>query len=340
MTKEIIVHNVTKGFVDRQAGLPNWLKLKKRTKFYAVKNTSFSIDKGEIFGILGPNGCGKSTLIRMMSTLLLPDKGTIKVAGFNMIKEPEKIKELINRVSVEASFFKRLSAKENLLYASRLYGIEDKNAIAKFTSILSELGFEKKKINDPMEKFSRGMQQKVAIARGFITDPKIIMLDEPTTGLDPKSKLEVQRFIRRVYQETKITIVISSHDMSEVEKLCDRIAIMDKGNIIAIGTAQELKDLVASENTFELETSNNSKAIKILDLNNSRIETKDGNNKLESKSSGIIFQTNDVDNEIVKITTKLKENNIKFRHLKKVVPTLEDVFLKLTGKSLEDEDEE
>lgn len=330
MKYAIKIKNLTKGFHDKTNFMPKWLVSdSNKNKFYAVKNVSFDVKKREIFGILGPNGCGKSTLIRMISTLLTPDKGSVEVFNIDALKKPGEIKKLINRVSVEASFFKRLSAKENLLYASRLYGIEDKVAIKKFQQILNDLNFPESMINSQMMKFSRGMQQKVSIARGFITDPVLILLDEPTTGLDPKSKLDVQNFIQNLHAKKDLTIVISSHDMLEIEKLCDRIAIMDKGKIIAMGTSDELKEMVMKENTYELETSDSAKSKKLL-------QKFEQVHNIITHNSTVRFCTKDITLVADKITTTLKEKNIKFKNLKQVVPSLEDVFLEITGKSIED----
>lgn len=330
--KALVVKNVTKAFHDKSKIMPSWLSRdSKKTKFYAVKNVSFEVKEKEIFGILGPNGSGKSTLIRMLSTLLFPDSGRIGVFGFNVINEPDKVKELINRVSVEASFFKRLSANENLMYASRLYGLNPGKAKQKFTHILEELGFPLDKLSQPMEDFSRGLQQKVSIARGFLTDPILILLDEPTTGLDPKSKRDVQRFIRRIHKEKNITIILTSHDMEEVDRLCKRIAIMDRGKIIALGTSQELKRLVSKEDLFSLETTNNKEAIKILKKMN-------GMNKLKLEDGVISFTTSDLDTVLNEITRRLRRNKIRLKNFQRITPTLEDVFLKLTGKTLAEED--
>ena len=153
---------------------------------------SRSVYRREIFGVLGPNGSGKSTLIRLLSTLLLPDEGTITVFGLDVERDEMAVKRLINRVSVEAAFFKKLSPKENLLYGARLYGVSGKEADRKAREILGRLGLRESSYTSPMEDMSRGMQQKVAIARAFLTQPILLLLDEPTTGLDPRSKLEVQ----------------------------------------------------------------------------------------------------------------------------------------------------
>jgi len=214
----------------------------KRKVVWAVRDISFAVQTGEIFGILGPNGSGKSTLIRLIATLLLPDEGELRVFGHNVMRERMAVRRLINRVSVDAAFFKKLSAWENLQYASRLYGIGPSRAYELSRDILRAFGFDEENLHSPVENLSRGMQQKVSIARALLTSPRLLLLDEPTTGLDPRSKTEVQDFIRRVHREEKPTILLTSHDMREVEQLCDRVAILNKGRIAALDTVVNLKD--------------------------------------------------------------------------------------------------
>ncbi len=210
----------------------------------AVDHVSFEVQRREIFGVLGPNGSGKSTLIRLLSTLLLPDEGTIDVFGLDVVRHEMQVKRLINRVSVEAAFFKKLSPKENLLYGARLYGMSGKEADIKAREILGRLGLRDNAYTSPMEDMSRGMQQKVAIARAFLTQPILLLLDEPTTGLDPRSKMEVQTFVNELRDVHDATILITTHDMNEADALCDRIAILDDGKIVAMDTPAELKRLV------------------------------------------------------------------------------------------------
>jgi ABC-2 type transport system ATP-binding protein len=210
----------------------------------AVDHVSFSVHEAEIFGVLGPNGSGKSTLIRLIATLLLPDGGSITVFGHDVVSQPVQVQRLINRVSVEASFFKKLSPMENLLYGARLYGMEGKETRRKVIEILSRLGLEKNTIGQPMEEMSRGMQQKVAIARALLSRPRLLLLDEPTTGLDPRSKREVQAVIRELNEQYRTTILLTTHDMSEAETLCQRIAIVDNGKIVALDTPEALKRLI------------------------------------------------------------------------------------------------
>ena len=218
----------------------------------AVDEISFQVKLGQIYGILGANGSGKSTLIRLISTLLLPDSGQVNVFGYDVVKDSYRVRQMINRVSVEAAFFKRLSAEENLVYTARLYDIPVKEARRKAEQILSRLGFESRRMHEGMEDLSRGMQQKVAIARALLTSPILLLLDEPTTGLDPKSKRDVQDLINDVRHQHDAVVLLTTHDMIEAEKLCDQVAIIDNGKFIAEGTVKELKSLISQpEATLE-----------------------------------------------------------------------------------------
>ncbi len=214
----------------------------------ALNRVSFTVQRAEIFGVLGPNGSGKSTLIRLIATLLLPDAGKIKVFGHDVVEEAMAVRGLINRVSVEASFFKKLSPMENLIYGARLYGMTGRASRERIYSILSRLGIEERATHRPVEEMSRGMQQKVAIARALLTKPPVLLLDEPTTGLDPRSKREVQAVARELRDTSGTTILLTTHDMAEAESLCDRVAIMDLGEIVALDTPRALLRLVPSSN--------------------------------------------------------------------------------------------
>ncbi len=206
----------------------------------AVDDVSLEVWPGEIYGLLGANGSGKSTLIRLFSTLLTPDAGEVRVFGRDIDRDELAVKRMINRVSVEASFFKKLSAMENLVYAGRLYGVSPEVSRPKIQTILHRLGIEQARLNEPLEKLSRGMQQKVAIARAFLTAPMLLLLDEPTTGLDIRSKREVQTFVRDLRDEHDATILLTTHDLDEAARLADRIGILHQGRLVAEGTPAEL----------------------------------------------------------------------------------------------------
>ncbi|MBB6099103.1 ABC-2 type transport system ATP-binding protein [Deinobacterium chartae] len=221
------------------------------TRVAAVDGISFAVKKGEIYGILGPNGSGKSTLIRAISTLLIPDSGEVKIFGLDLQKDEAQVRRLLNRVSVDAAFYKKLSPRENLLYSAGLYGIPRAEAEAKSLEILRRLGLREKAFYEPLEEMSRGMQQKVAIARAFLASPVIVLLDEPTTGLDPKSRRDVQEFVLELRDAHDATIILTTHDMPEAERLCDRIAFIHGGRFVAEGSADELRARVGGNATLE-----------------------------------------------------------------------------------------
>ncbi len=218
-------------------------KFKKGRKGFAnaLNSVSLSLGRGEVVGILGPNGSGKSTLIRVVSTLTLPDAGEVEVFGIDAVKRPKEVQRYMNRVSVEASFFKKLSSMENLIFGAKLYGVSDRESKPRIREILEGIGFDYKRVGEPMEHLSRGMQQKIALARALLTSPMLMLLDEPTTGLDPRSKKDVQTLIQRIRADHESSILLCTHDMAEAEELCDRIGILLSGKLIAIDTAEGLK---------------------------------------------------------------------------------------------------
>jgi ABC-2 type transport system ATP-binding protein len=218
-------------------------KFKKGRKgySYALNSVSFTLKRGEVVGILGPNGSGKSTLVRVISTLTLPDAGEVEVFGVDAVTHPKVVQRYMNRVSVEASFFKKLSSMENLLFGAKLYGVSDRESKPMIREILEGIGFDFKRVNEPMEHLSRGMQQKIALARALLTSPMLMLLDEPTTGLDPRSKKDVQALIRSIRADHESSILLCTHDMGEAEELCDRIGILLNGKLMALDTAEGLK---------------------------------------------------------------------------------------------------
>ena len=233
----LLVDHVTKRFVVGR----------KKKPVLAVDDVSLRIERGEVYGILGANGGGKSTLIRLVSTLLTLDTGRVEVFGHDVEKDEMAVKRLINRVSVDAAFFKKLSPYENLVYAARLYGLDARKARDESIRILARLGISESRLGRPLEQMSRGMQQKVAIARAILTSPTLLLLDEPTTGLDPRSKLDVQAFVEELRDHHDATIVLTTHDLAEADRLCDRIGILDSGRLVTEGTPEQLKDRMVTE---------------------------------------------------------------------------------------------
>jgi len=225
-----------------------WAPLKEE---WALKGVSFYVQEGETYGLLGPNGSGKSTLIRILSTLLTADGGTVRVLGHTLPEGEQELRRKMGRVSVDAAFYKKLSPRENLLYAAQLYGLEPRQAEKRAMQILEQLGLESRRFNDPIEEMSRGMQQKIAIARALLINPPLLLLDEPTTGLDPKSRRDVQAFLEDLRAREGTTILLTTHDMAEAERLSHCIGFLAHGRLVAEGTAEELKRQAGSPNLEE-----------------------------------------------------------------------------------------
>jgi ABC-2 type transport system ATP-binding protein len=239
----VVVRDLSKSFTRRKG-------VHRRSRA-ALSHVSFTLERGECVAILGQNGSGKSTLVRLLSTLLLQDGGTAHVFGHDVFKEPRKVQRLVNRVSVEASFFKKMSAAENLAYAARFYGMGPRETHTKIPVILERVGFPSSRRGEPMENLSRGMQQKVALARALLTSPVLLLLDEPTTGLDPRSKQEVQTFIREIRHQHDSTILLCTHDMKEAEELADRIGLLDRGELLFIEPVEDVKERYGVETLEE-----------------------------------------------------------------------------------------
>jgi len=233
----LLVEHVTKRFMVGR----------KRRPVIAIGDVSLRLERAGTIGILGANGSGKSTLIRLVSGLLTLDEGRVEVFGHDIEREEMTVKRLINRVSVDAAFFKKLSPMENLLFAARLYGIDPGKARLEAVRITERLGIASKRLGRPVEQMSRGMQQKVAIARALLTSPALLLLDEPTTGLDPRSKLDVQTFIEEIRTSHDASIVLTTHDLDEADRLCDRITVLNDGRAVVQDTPAGLKELVGRQ---------------------------------------------------------------------------------------------
>ena len=243
------VDNLRKEFLRRDPDRSGLRRRRRRTP--ALEDVTFSIERGECVGVLGQNGSGKSTLVRLLSTLLLHDGGSAYVFGHDVFQEQRAVQRLVNRVSVEASFFKKMSSEENLRYAARFYGMTAAETRERVPLILERVGFPVRRRHEAMEHLSRGMQQKVSLARALLTSPVLLLLDEPTTGLDPRSKLEVQEFIREVWASHDATILLCTHDLAEAEALADRVGILDRGRLLCLEPANTLKERYDAETLEE-----------------------------------------------------------------------------------------
>lgn len=214
----------------------------------ALDQLSLDVRPGEIVGVVGPNGSGKTTLIRLVSAQSAPDAGRVTVFGHDTARDPRAARAALGRfgpVAPGAGFFLKLSPVENLLYGARQFAARPAETRRQMFAILRRLGLPQTALHRPMEGLSRGTQQKVAIARAFLAEPRLLLLDEPTTGLDPRSRREVQAFIRELRDEHGTTVLLTTHDMLEAEQLCDRVAIVDGGRLVTVDTPAALKQRVA-----------------------------------------------------------------------------------------------
>src|ERR1700681_2777627 len=231
-------------------------KLKKHFgDFVAVKEVSFTVHTGEIFGLLGPNGAGKTTLIRMMTTLTPPTSGTATVGGHDVVKDADGVRHSIGVIPQALTSDPELTARENMLIHAKLYGLSASKRQEVIPRLLESVGlteFADKLVGS----FSGGMRRRLEIARGLVHSPKILFLDEPTTGLDPVSRSNVWQLIRNLCERSDLTILLTTHYMDEADKLCDRIAIVDHGKLAALDTPVKLKDSVAGNDRVEAEFGN------------------------------------------------------------------------------------
>jgi len=304
-----------------------WIKRKKET-VKAVDGISFEVKKGEIFGLLGQNGAGKTTIIKMLITLLAPSSGTCKVLGYNTYGEEKKFRDKINFIfGGEMGVYRRLSARDNLKYFANLYYMDDDKANKQIDKLL-ELVNLKDKADVLVETFSKGMVQRLQIARGLINDPEIIFMDEPTIGLDPFGAKILRDIIRKLKSEGK-TIMLTTHYLYEADELCDRIAIINNGHLVALGTPQELRNIISGMNTIEIVLE------KINDDTITRIE------KLESvcfveksdADKGIKLTIRHLESEDASGNILNSLNGLKILSFNRKELTLEDVYIKLVEAS-------
>lgn len=247
MQNSIVVDQLTRVFTPK-AGLFQ----RRKAPYVALDEASFAVSRGELFGLLGPNGAGKTTITKILSTILLPTSGRAEVLGYNVVKEYHHIRPAIGIVfGGDRGLYMRLTARENLQYFADVYKVPPAVARHRISELLQMVSLEDR-ADDRVEHFSRGMKQRLHIARGLIHDPEVIFLDEPTIGLDPVAAREVRRIIERLKQEGK-TIFLTSHYMFEIDALCDRVAILKKGRILTIDTPRALKRLVSNLEVVEIE---------------------------------------------------------------------------------------
>ncbi|WP_193062032.1 ABC transporter ATP-binding protein [Oceanobacillus oncorhynchi] len=306
------------------------IDISKRFKqIEAVKALNMFIEQGEIIGLLGPNGAGKSTAISILSTLIEPTQGDVRFLKKSVIKKPSPLRKAIGVVPQEIALYPQLSAEENLLFFGRIYRLKGSKLKQRVNEILEQIGLTEKR-KALVESFSGGMKRRLNIGVAMLHSPQILIMDEPTVGIDPQSRSYILETVKRLNKENQMTVVYTSHYMEEVDYLCDRIYIMDQGNLIASGTKEEIKQILSSENTISIQADHWSEAF----IERLKEHESVSNVHVEEKEITLITPKEvNLFSEIISMTDKY---DISLRSLHVKSPTLEDVFLHLTGRALRD----
>ncbi len=326
--------SLTREFKLRK-GFLHFSKEKKKT-IIALEDVNLEIQNGELFGLLGSNGAGKTTLIKILTTLLLPTRGQAFVKGYDVVNSPDKVKKLINMVSGgESSGYGILTLRETLWMFSQFYGIPTKIAYKKIDEHLERLGLTDV-ANRKVNSLSTGMKQKMNFIRGFITDPKVIFLDEPTLGLDVESSIICRRFIKEwIKEKDDRTVLLTTHYMTEAEQLCDRIAIIHDGKILVCDTFNNLKKLIQKDTIFSLTFAGSDSIIEKLS-NIGNIKSILRFNKLQDDLTEVHLSFEN-DKNAINMVSNLSENGLNLISFQKREPSLEDVFIHFVGKKITDE---
>ena len=306
---------------------------KKFNGLVAVDHINFKVKSGEILGLLGPNGAGKTTTINMLITLLKPTEGTAYVSGFDIRREPEKIRERIGVVFQDMTVDRNLTGYENMWLHGKLYNIPEKELKRRIKELLEFVELEKW-ANVELRKYSGGMIRRLEIARGLLHTPEILFLDEPTLGLDPQTRAHIWDYIRRTKKEKNMTILLTTHYMDEAEKLCDRIAIIDHGKIIAIGTPEQLKKTIGGDIIYITVSKENHDIKRFMEVIKDNVSEK---TKIINTNTLAITVEN-APEKIPLIFDVAQSNGVKILEIKYSRPTLDDVFLQLTGRKLREEE--
>mgnify|MGYP002395955500 CR=1 FL=1 len=301
----------------------------------ALDGVSVSIGEGEIFGLLGPNGAGKTTVIKILTTLLLPTSGDAYVGGFNVVKEPDKVRRIISLVSGgETPGYGILSVKENLWFFSQLYGLSSSTAKENIKHLMADLDFDEY-ANTRMAKLSTGYRQRLNLARGLLSNPNILFLDEPTLGLDVLTAKKLRAYIVDwAKRETKGTVLLTTHYMAEADEMCDRVAIIDRGKILACDSPHTLKENLKKNQIMKVEVSSVQANFSFMDKMTGVV----GYSQTRNIQTGITTLKVMVRDEPVfsKITSKLEGEKLKILSINKTEPTLEDVYISLVGRGFEE----
>jgi ABC-2 type transport system ATP-binding protein len=304
--------------------------VKKFGDLVAVNDISFYVEDGEIFGLLGPNGAGKTTLIRMMTTLTPPTSGTARIAGHDIRTDPDGVRNVLGVIPQAFTSDPELTAAENMLIHAKLYGVPASQREKLISNLLDLVDLAKFK-NALVRTFSGGMRRRLEIARGLVHSPKILFLDEPTTGLDPVSRSNVWEMIRGLRDNAKLTILLTTHYMDEADKLCERIAIVDHGKLVALNTPTELKDSIPGTDTVEAEFENPpSDWIEQL----KKIPQAAG---VTERDGMVHISSHNGPTTVASLMDLARARNVRVKKVTVQSTTLDDVFLHYTGRELRDE---
>ncbi|MBY9010314.1 MAG: ATP-binding cassette domain-containing protein [Candidatus Lokiarchaeota archaeon] len=319
----IIVNNIVKHFELPKRGRQKRMgpdgSQKTMNIIRAVDDISFEVRKGEIFGFLGPNGAGKTTTIRMMTGVLRPTEGKIKILGLDAWKNQIAVKQMTGNVPEMANVYFSFSGWENLMFIGEIYGISKKERIAKAESLLKKFDlYEKRTLKT--KKYSKGMKQRLLLCMALMTNPQILFLDEPTAGLDVQSSKIIKDLIRE-YNEHGVTIFLTTHDMDVANELCDRIAIINHGKIISLDTPENLKKLTQDYQAIDLQFVNGVNKQEIKNLRNIR--------EVQETQDGVHVIVEDIHESICELVDYIKTQNIKIKQLSTHIPKLEEAFLKI-----------
>lgn len=302
---------------------------KKFKQVEAVKNVSMLIEKGEIVGLLGPNGAGKSTAISILSSLVEPTSGDVRYADKSILKNPEPLRKILGIVPQEIALYEDLSAEENMKFFGRIYRLKGEQLQKRIDEVLEQIGLTDRR-KDVVKTFSGGMKRRLNIGVSMLHNPEILVMDEPTVGIDPQSRNYILQTVERLNREKNMTVLYTSHYMEEVEYLCDRIYIMDKGSLIASGTKDEIKQIMASENTISIRADFwNDSFIK-------KLEEEPVIKKINVEEKEITIVVSKEVNLFSQISKLAEETGVQLKAVDIDSPTLEDVFLHLTGRALRD----
>jgi ABC-2 type transport system ATP-binding protein len=312
MTVSIHVQNLTRRFND----------------LVAVDNISFDIDQGEIFGLLGPNGAGKTTTLSMLSTMLRPTSGSATINGIDVEHDEDGVRKSIGIVFQDQSLDEELTAWENMDFHGRLYRIPTETRNQRITELLGLVELEDRK-DDIVKTFSGGMRRRLEIARGLLHHPSVLFLDEPTLGLDPQTRNHLWQYIATLAREKGITIIITTHYMEEADRLCNRVAIIDHGRIIAMDTPSRLKDGIGGD-VVTIDSPDPDNVVSTL--------SRSGLGKVERYDGKVTVSLENAEQHISEIVILLANDHIPIESIAIHKPTLEDVFLSFTGKTIRDQD--